>query len=67
MLTRFEPLVQPHKTGLKTTRFEPVLATRIEPVQTTRIELFRKKWLYSFIFNELKKMQIYCIMYVVIQ
>ena len=39
MLTRFEPLVQPHKTGVKTTRFEPVLVTRIEPVQTTRIEL----------------------------
>ena len=39
MLTRFEPLAQPHKTGLKTTRVEPVLVTRIEPVQTTRIEL----------------------------
>ena len=38
MLTRFEPLVQPHKTGLQTTRFEPVLVMKIEPIQTTRIE-----------------------------
>ena len=40
MLTRFEPLVQPHKTGVKTTRVEPVLVMRIEPVQITRIEPF---------------------------
>ena len=46
MLTRFEPLVQPHKIGLQIMRFEPVKttgfecvrATRIECVQTTRIE-----------------------------
>ena len=38
MLTRFEPLVQPHKTGLQTTRVEPVKTTRIEPVKTKRIE-----------------------------
>ena len=38
MLMSFEPLVQPHKTGLKTTRVEPVKITRIEPVKTTRFE-----------------------------
>ena len=38
MLTRFEPLVQPHKTGLQIMRFEPVRVMRIEPVRVTRIE-----------------------------
>ena len=41
MLTRFEPLVQPHKTGVKTTRFEPMRVTRVEPVRVTRVEPVR--------------------------
>ena len=40
MLTRFEPLVQPHKIGLQIMRVEPVLVMRFEPVQTTRVEPF---------------------------